>query len=162
MNYKVVTFCNCLCYWPELAGLPHYFGHVISRKHDIVYHLPFSFDLIFNVTEVPSFQCWDLSLVLRALMEEPFEPMDRASLKNITLNTVFLVALATARRRSELHALSYEKISFNKERGRSNCHPLQASWRRTRRLTVTPLGVQLLSRPCRQQLIELFLTEPYA
>jgi hypothetical protein len=34
------------------------------------------------------------SLVLRALMEEPFEPMDRASLKNITLKTVFLVALA--------------------------------------------------------------------
>jgi hypothetical protein len=52
---------------------------------------------------------WDVSLVLRALM-------DRASLKNITLMTVFLVALATAQRRSELHALSYEKISFNKER----------------------------------------------
>jgi hypothetical protein len=31
----------------------------------------------------------DLSLVLRALMEEPFEPMDRASLKNITLKMVF-------------------------------------------------------------------------
>jgi hypothetical protein len=50
-------------------------------------------------------------------MEEPFEPMDRASLKKITLKTVFLVALATAPRRSELHALSYEKISYNKERG---------------------------------------------
>jgi hypothetical protein len=49
-------------------------------------------------------------------MEEPFEPMDRASLKNITLKTVFLVALATAQRRSELHALSYEKASFNKGR----------------------------------------------
>jgi hypothetical protein len=57
------------------------------------------------------------TLVLRALMEEPFEPMDRTSLKNITLKTVFLVALATAQRRSELHAFSYEKISFNKERG---------------------------------------------
>jgi hypothetical protein len=33
-----------------------------------------------------------LSLVLRTLMEEPFEPMDRASLKFITLKTVFLVA----------------------------------------------------------------------
>jgi hypothetical protein len=50
-------------------------------------------------------------------MEEPFEPMDRASLKNITLKTVFLVALATAQWKSELHALSYEKISFNKEWG---------------------------------------------
>jgi hypothetical protein len=58
-------------------------------------------------------------------MEEPFEPMDRASLKNITLKTVFLVALATAQRKN---------ISFNKERGRSNWHPCQASWRRTRHL----------------------------
>jgi hypothetical protein len=49
-------------------------------------------------------------------MEEPFEPMDRASLKYITLKMVFLVALATTQRRSELHALSFEKI-FNKERG---------------------------------------------
>jgi hypothetical protein len=29
-------------------------------------------------------------------MEESFEPMERASLKNITLKTVFSVALATA------------------------------------------------------------------
>jgi uncharacterized membrane protein len=50
-------------------------------------------------------------------MEEPFEPMDRASLKNITLKTVFFVALATTQWRSELHALSYEKFSFDKERG---------------------------------------------
>jgi hypothetical protein len=53
----------------------------------------------------------------------------------------------------------YEKISFNKERGRSNWHPCQAFWRRTRRLT--PLGVRLLSLPCRQWLIKLFLTELY-
>jgi hypothetical protein len=88
-------------------------------------------------------------LVLRALMEEPFVPMDRASLKYVTLKTVFLVASATAQRRSELHALSYEKISFNKERGRSNWHPCQAFWRRTRRLT--PLGLRLLSLSCRQR-----------
>jgi hypothetical protein len=50
-------------------------------------------------------------------MEEPFEPMDRASLKYVTLKMVCLVALATAQRRSELHALSYENFSFNKEMG---------------------------------------------
>jgi hypothetical protein len=37
---------------------------------------------------------------------------------------VFLVALATAHRRSELHALSYEKISFNKERGEVQLAPV--------------------------------------
>jgi hypothetical protein len=45
-------------------------------------------------------------MVLRALMEEPFEPMDRASLMYVTVQ-----------RMSELHALSYEKNSLNKERG---------------------------------------------
>jgi len=48
---------------------------------------------------------WDLSLVLLALTKGPFEPMHRAELKFITLKTVFLVALASARRRGELHAL---------------------------------------------------------
>jgi integrase len=50
-------------------------------------------------------------------MEEPFEPMETASLKSITLKTVFLVALATAQRRSELHALSFEKISLREGGG---------------------------------------------
>jgi hypothetical protein len=36
-------------------------------------------------------------------------------LKYVTLKMVFLVTFATAQRRSELHALSYENISFNKE-----------------------------------------------
>jgi hypothetical protein len=32
---------------------------------------------------------WDLSLVLRALMEDPFEPIERASLPNITWYGIF-------------------------------------------------------------------------
>jgi hypothetical protein len=57
-------------------------------------------------------------------MEEPFEPMVRASLKYVALKTVFLVDLAAAQRRPELHALSYEKISFNKERGEVQLAPV--------------------------------------
>jgi hypothetical protein len=38
----------------------------------------------------------DLSVVLRALMGFPFEPMDKVNLKFLTFMTVFLVALATA------------------------------------------------------------------
>ena len=48
---------------------------------------------------------WSLSLVLRALREPPFEPMDSISFKALTYKTVFLLALASGRRRSELHAL---------------------------------------------------------
>ena len=61
--------------------------------------------------EIPARQLkipqWDLSLVLNSLRRAPYEPIDSASLHAVTLKTVFLVALATAKRISELQALSY-------------------------------------------------------
>ncbi len=48
---------------------------------------------------------WDLALVLDHLSKAPFEPIHRASLKNLTLKTVFLLTLASAKRSSEIHAL---------------------------------------------------------
>ena len=52
-------------------------------------------------------QPWDVNKVLDSLKRAPFEPMSIATLKFVTLKTVFLVALATGRRRSELHAFSH-------------------------------------------------------
>ena len=52
---------------------------------------------------VPS---WDLTLVLDALSRDPFEPLDTVSLKILTLKTVLLIALTTAKRSSDIHALS--------------------------------------------------------
>ena len=49
---------------------------------------------------------WDLSVVLRMLLKEPFEPLEEVPLKYLTWKTVFLVAFATGKRRSELHALT--------------------------------------------------------
>ncbi|XP_041437519.1 uncharacterized protein LOC108707890 isoform X1 [Xenopus laevis] len=62
-------------------------------------------------SEVPP---WDLSLVLKALMEHTFEPLEEASLKNLCLKTVFLLAITSARRVGELQALSIKssKLSF--------------------------------------------------
>ena len=51
---------------------------------------------------------WDLLEVLRALRRPPFEPMANISLQHLTWKTVFLLALASGRRRSELSALSFE------------------------------------------------------
>ena len=51
---------------------------------------------------------WNLSLVLQALTKPPFEPIAKCELKFLTLKTVFLVALASGRRRSELHALCFD------------------------------------------------------
>ncbi len=49
---------------------------------------------------------WNLSVVLNYLMGPPFEPIQKANLKYLTMEAFFLLAFATASGRSELHALS--------------------------------------------------------
>lgn len=49
---------------------------------------------------------WDLNVVLQALEESPFEPLDSVDLKHVTVKTVFLFAIASARRVSEIASLS--------------------------------------------------------
>jgi len=48
---------------------------------------------------------WNLALVLDALRKPPFEPLDSISLANLAVKTLFLIALSSGRRRSELHAM---------------------------------------------------------
>jgi site-specific recombinase XerD len=62
-------------------------------------------------SEVPP---WDLNTVLDYIKGPPFEPLKQATLKNVTLKTVFLLALASARRCSELHALSASASVLNR------------------------------------------------
>ncbi|XP_058483844.1 uncharacterized protein LOC131459867 [Solea solea] len=52
---------------------------------------------------VPS---WDLPMVLEALSGLPFEPLEFADLKVLSLKTILLLALTSASRIGELHALS--------------------------------------------------------
>ena len=56
---------------------------------------------------VPS---WNLSLVLHQLTKAPFEPLRKASLKHLTFKTVFLLALGSGKRRSEIHAWLFRNI----------------------------------------------------
>ena len=51
--------------------------------------------------DIPS---WNLSLVLHHLTKAPFEPLKEASLKHLTFKTVFLLAVGSGKRRSEIHA----------------------------------------------------------
>ena len=53
---------------------------------------------------------WNLSLVLHQLTQAPFEPLKEASLKHLTFKTVFLLALASGKRRSEIHAWVFKNI----------------------------------------------------
>ena len=57
---------------------------------------------------------WDLELVLSALKRPPYYPLNQASLKHLTWRTVFLVALTSARRASEVHALRADTVQFTR------------------------------------------------
>ena len=59
-----------------------------------------------------SFQSWSLPLVLDSLIHEPYEPMIGCQLKFLCHKTAFLVAVSTARRSSELGALSVDESKF--------------------------------------------------
>lgn len=59
-----------------------------------------------NRVSKPLILPWDLSMVLNALSPPPFEPVDGIDLKLLSLKTALLLALSTAKRFSELHALS--------------------------------------------------------
>ena len=60
---------------------------------------------------------WDLPPVLMSLCDTPFEPLSTCEMKFLTWKTVFLVALATASRVSEIHALSLDSqhLRFEKD-----------------------------------------------
>lgn len=49
---------------------------------------------------------WDLDLVLDALSRAPFKPLDMIDTKLLLFKTALLLALASAKRVSEIHALS--------------------------------------------------------
>ena len=57
---------------------------------------------------------WNLVLVLESLCKPPFEPLTQASMKHLTFKCVFLIAMSLSCRVSELHALSYDKLSHDK------------------------------------------------
>ena len=48
---------------------------------------------------------WDLQKVLEMLQNKPFEPLKNANLKYVTWKTIFLIAITTFRRCSDLQAL---------------------------------------------------------
>ena len=54
---------------------------------------------------------WNLSVVLNELTKAPFEPMKDTDLKHLTLKIAFLLALASGKRRSEIHAWVANKVS---------------------------------------------------
>ena len=55
------------------------------------------------------FPQWDLGIVLEALSKPHCKPLREASFKHLTLKTVFLLAMASAERHSELQVLRFDQ-----------------------------------------------------
>ena len=66
---------------------------------------------------------WNLSLVLHQLTKAPFEPLRKASLKHLTFKTVFLLALASGKRRSEIHAWLNKNIRHQADWSKVSLYP---------------------------------------
>lgn len=58
------------------------------------------------------FPKWDLPMVLRMLTRPPYHPIETANPSDLTAKTVFLLLLATARRRGDIHAIDPKRVCF--------------------------------------------------
>ena len=70
---------------------------------------------------------WNLSLILHQLTKAPFEPIKEASLKHLTFKTVFLLALASGKRRSEIHAWQNRNIRHQYDWSKVSLYPSPSS-----------------------------------
>ena len=95
---------------------------------------------------------WDLSCVLWSLTKSPYEPLDQASLQHLTWKTVFLLTLASAKRRSEIHALSVEEghLRFNSSDGSVTllCQPGFLAKTQLPSTAPEPFSIPSLSQHC--------------
>jgi hypothetical protein len=95
---------------------------------------------------------WNLSCVLWSLTKTPYEPLSEASFQDLTLKTVFLLALASARRRSEIHALSVDtgclRFNGNFESVSLLCQPGFLAKNQLPAVAPSPIEIPSLSRIC--------------
>lgn len=89
-------------------------GSTVGSNSDLSKLMKGMFNAHPNVN--PLLPNWDLPSVLWRLCDPPFEPLISCNLKYLTWKSVFLIALASASRVSELHALSVKdgNIRFEK------------------------------------------------
>ena len=66
---------------------------------------------------------WNLSLVLHQLTKAPFESLKEASLKHLAFKTVFLLALGSGKRRSEIHAWQHKNIRHQSDWSKVSLFP---------------------------------------
>ena len=120
-----LSFSSIASYRSMLSGvfrfvLPELSSHFVLR--DLL--RSFRLERPVSSSRVPP---WDLSRVLSFLRGPPFEPLSSCPLRELTRKVLFLLALATARRVSELHAVSF--LPEFQAKSESEARPLPRSFR---------------------------------
>ena len=73
---------------------------------------------------VQQFPDWDLVLVLNSLLTKPYEPMDKCDIEHLAWKTAFLLLLASAKRRGEIHAIDVRRIAFTESYSQVTLYPV--------------------------------------
>ena len=108
---------------------------------------------------VPS---WNLSLVLHQLTKAPFEPLQKASLKHLTFKTVFLLALGSGKRRSEIHAWLYKNIRHQENWSQVSLYPSPSFLSKNQLASLTILPGQDQGPPERKRLAVCVFQEGFS
>ncbi|KAK2866765.1 hypothetical protein Q7C36_002821, partial [Tachysurus vachellii] len=97
----------------------------------------------------PRLPSWDLSVVLEGLLEAPFEPMESASEKFLTLKSALLLALASLRRVGDLQALSIAPtcLEFSPGMSKAILHPRPGYVPKVPRIAGCPIILQAYCPP---------------
>ena len=89
------------------VSVPIHTGSAATVQAKIISEMITSMELE-RLKMTPVLPQWDLGIVLEALSKPPYEPIWEVSLKHLTLKTIFLLAMASAGRRSQLQALVFD------------------------------------------------------
>ena len=105
---------------------------------------------------------WDLSWVLVCLQKAPYVPLHKASTKpHVTIKTPFLLALATAKRCSEIHALAMDAnhLRFNQSDGLVSLIVKTGFLAKNQRPSICPdpIVIPSLARTCKREQLDRLL-----
>ena len=106
-----------------------------------------------------SIPSWDLSLVLLALTKPPFEPRKDATLKILTFKKVFLMTLASVRRRDEIHARTFKSLKHRTGWKEVTVAPSSVFLAKNQVASDGPCIVQLVVIPALKPTLDHALTE---
>ena len=102
---------------------------------------------------------WDLCWVLISLQKSPFEPLHKVSKLHVMIKTAFLLALATAKSCSEIHALAMDEnhLRFSQSDGSVSLVVQTGLLAKNQLPSPDPIVIPSLARICKREHSDRFL-----